>query len=153
MKLRHHKLYCLGFMHGASCLPCERTSVPQSHISSIFILVLVHITSIFIFGFRFYYHFFLGLETHQLLSFLRLKENVVNARPLFSGKVRPVTAVAVRNLLEFKYSEGNLVQKERLAAQGFTAFLQASKGIWYIILYNEWMDEWILFTSSKRLYN
>ncbi|CAC5365484.1 unnamed protein product [Mytilus coruscus] len=72
--------------------------------------------------------FFRGLDTHQILSFLRRDDNILNARTLVCGRIKPLTALALKDLLVFKYSEGNRKIKELAAAHGFLTFIQASKG-------------------------
>ncbi|CAC5368601.1 unnamed protein product [Mytilus coruscus] len=48
-----------------------------------------------------------GLDTHEVLGLLRQEENRTKVMGLFSGQVRPMTVIGLRNLLNFKYSEGN----------------------------------------------
>ena len=69
-----------------------------------------------------------GLDTHQLISGLRQEENRKKARVIFTGKVKEVTAAAVRDLLHFKYSEGSERDRQMATGQGFLMFLQATKG-------------------------
>ncbi|XP_061190391.1 uncharacterized protein LOC133198297 [Saccostrea echinata] len=72
--------------------------------------------------------FIKGLDTHQLISALQQEGTREKCRGLFSGKIKPVTAAAIRQLLKFKYTDGNKRQQEMVTGQGFLTFLQATKG-------------------------
>lgn len=74
------------------------------------------------------FFFYTGLDTHQVLSLLRQDRNIASGRTLFSGRVKPLTANAVRNHLKFNYSNGNEALDQRTTGQGFLTFLQATKG-------------------------
>ncbi|CAG2245984.1 unnamed protein product [Mytilus edulis] len=66
------------------------------------------------------------LDTHQVLGLLRHDENKTKARGLFSGQVKPLAALALRQMMVFKYSEGNRRLGEMRTGQGFLTFLQAA---------------------------
>ncbi|XP_063397453.1 uncharacterized protein LOC134681742 [Mytilus trossulus] len=70
--------------------------------------------------------FIRGLDTHQVLGLLRQDENKTKVRVLFSGQVKPLTALALRQMMVFKYSEGNRRLGEMRTGQGFLTFLQAA---------------------------
>ncbi|CAC5394392.1 unnamed protein product [Mytilus coruscus] len=67
-----------------------------------------------------------GLDTHKVLGLLRQEENRTKVMGLFSGQVRPMTVIGLRNLLNFKYSEGNSRLGEIKTGHGFLTFLQAA---------------------------
>ncbi|KAH3800750.1 hypothetical protein DPMN_154391 [Dreissena polymorpha] len=65
------------------------------------------------------------LQTLLVFDFLRLDKD--GAFLLLSGRKKEVTAASVRDLLQFKYPEGNRRHYDEKTVQGFRKFLQATK--------------------------